>query len=285
MPSSSAMEPQARRHSRWLIVASFGGIAFTLVQLIVGSQAGMFPIPGRDELIWDRVGDAIWTGAPIYYRAPDPTDSFWYTPPIAVLFGLVSWLPVVAQHWLFTLVRILSLRVIGGSWIGAGVACWFPLVAFDLGGGNFNLVIVAAIVAAVDRRPSLAVLAALAKFGPALAIDSRDLRRAVLVGAAMLALSLPWAYLWPQYATHMISNIGSPLGPQIPVPYWLRLGAAAALLLAIRRPWARALAAILAVPAFYWGSLVLLLAPFTVAIRGEIPARAARPATVPEAAT
>lgn len=264
----------ARTLSRPLLVAlSLGGVAFTAVQLIVGTEAGLFPIPGGDELIWDRVGDAIWTGAPIYYRAPNPTDSFWYAPPVAVLFGFLSWMPIVLQHWLFTILKVVSLRVIAGSWLGAGVACWFPLVAFELGGGNFNLLIAAAIVLAIHRRPEGAVLGALAKFGPGLAIDPRDWRRVAVVGAAFAALTLPWLHLWPEWTGHLIANIGFPLGPQVPISFPVRLAAALVVLLAFRTTWARALAATIAIPAFYWGSLVVLIAPVAIVIRERLDVR------------
>ena len=278
--------PQARprRHGRWVLALSFGGVAFALVQLIIGMQSGLFPVPGGDERIWDRVGDAIWTGAPIYFLAPVPTDSFWYAPPVAVIFGFLSWLPVEAQHWLFTLVKIASLRVIAGSWVGAGIACWFPLVAFELGGGNFNLLIAAAIVAAIDRRPALAVLGALAKLGPALAIDRRDWRRAGLVLAGFVAISLPWLPLWPAYVAHLAANLGFPLGPQVPIPFAVRLAAAVILLVAVRRPWARALAATIAIPAFYWGSLVVLIAPVAIALR-DLRVPRGRSIPLPEPAT
>jgi hypothetical protein len=270
-----------RKPSRLLVALSFGGVAFTAVQLIVGMAAGMFPIPGADELIWDRVGDAIWTGAPIYYNAPILSDSFWYAPPIAVIFGFLSWLPIVAQHWLFTAVRILSLRVIAGSWVGAGIACWFPLVAFELGGGNFNLLIAAAIVAAIiPRRPELAVLTTLAKFGPGLAIHPRDWRRAALLLAALVAITIPWLHLWPEWANHVLSNAGTTIGLEIPIPFWVRLTAAAVVLIAFRTAWARALAATIAIPAFYWGSLVVLIAPVAIAIRQSrvpVPERLPRP--------
>jgi hypothetical protein len=254
------------------VALAFGGVAFVAVQLIIGSQAGLFPIPGGDELIWDRVGDAIWTGAPIYYNAPVFTDSFWYAPPIAVLFGTISWLPLALQHVLFTVLKIGAMRIIAGSWIGAGIACWFPLVAFEFGGGNFNLIIAASIVAAVRGRPQLAVLGTLAKFGPVLAINPRDWRKALPITALALAITLPWLHLWPEYVSHLVANLGSPLGPQIPVPLWLRLVAAAALLIAVRNGWSRALAATLAIPAFYWGSLVILLAPIAIALRTPRPA-------------
>jgi hypothetical protein len=249
------------------LALAFGGVAFVVIQLVVGGQAGLFPIPGGDELIWDRVGDAIWTGAPIYYLAPNPTDSFWYAPPLAVLFGTVSWLPLVAQHWLFTVLKVGAMRLICGSWVNAGIACWFPLVAFEFGGGNFNLLIAASIVMAVRGRPQLAVVGALAKFGPAIAIHPHDWRKALPVALIALAITVPWLHLWPEWVAHLVANLGLPLGPQVPIPWSIRLVAAAGLLVLTRTGWARALAATLAIPAFYWGSLVILLAPLAIFLR------------------
>lgn len=265
-----------------LVALALGGVAFTAVQLIVGTQAGLFPIPGGDELIWDRVGDAIWTGVPIYYLAPNPTDSFWYSPPLAVVFGLVSWLPIVLQHWLFTVLKVIALRVIGGSWVGAGIACWFPLVAFELGGGNFNLLIAAGIVAAIRRKPDLAVLGTFAKFGPGLAIDPRDWRRVLALSLVLVAMTLPWLRLWPEWIGHLIANLGLPLGPQVPISFPVRLLAGLAILAAFRTTWARALAATIAIPAFYWGSLVVLIAPIAILLREGRLRR--RPELVPEPA-
>jgi hypothetical protein len=280
--SRSSIAAGLRASSPARVALSFGGVAFVVVQLIVGMKAGLFPIPGGDELIWDRVGDSVLTGTPIYYLAPNPTDSFWYAPPLAVLFATVSWLPVVLQHWLFTVLKIASLRLIAGSWVGAGIACWFPLVAFELGGGNFNLLIAAGIVLAIRGRPRLAVLGALAKLGPALAIDPRDWRKALPVALLSLAITLPWLHLWPEWIAHLVANLGFPLGPQIPIPFSVRVIAAAALLLISRAGWSRALAATLAIPAFYWGSLVILIAPLAVWLRTP---RSAIAVAAPEPAT
>lgn len=263
----SAERGSQRRYSRMVLALSFGGAAFVVVQLVVGSQVGLFPVPSLDELIWDRVGDSVWTGVPIYYNADPLPNSFWYAPPWAVLFATLSWMPVALQHWLFFIARIASLRVIAGSWVGAGLACWFPLVAFDVGGGNFNLPIAAFIVMAVYGRPQLAVWGGFAKFGPGLAIDPRDWRKALPILLVALAITIPWLHLWPEWIAHLVSNIGSPLGPQVPVPLPIRLAIAAALLVLVRARWARALAATIAIPAFYWGSIVVLIAPLAVAIR------------------
>ena len=57
-----------------------------------------------------------------------------------------------------------------------------------------------------------------------------------------------------------------PLGPVVPIPLPIRAGIALALL-ALRRSWSRALAAVVATPAFYVASLVLLIAPLCVWLR------------------
>jgi hypothetical protein len=273
-----------RLPSPGLLALSVGGVIFTVLQLVIGMQAGLFPIPGGDELIWDRVGDAIWTGVPIYYNGPILPDSFWYAPPVAVIFGVLSWMPLPAQHLVFTVLKIASLRVIGGSWVGAGIACWFPLVAFELGGGNFNLLIAAGIVAAIQRQPDLAVLGAFAKFAPGLAIDPRDWRRTAIDAVALFIISIPWLHLWPEWVAHLISNLGTSLGPQFPISLPIRGLAALAILFAFRTRWARALAATLAIPAFYWGSLVVLIAPVAIVMRDRRVARPSR-ALIAEPAT
>lgn len=255
---------------RWsrgaVVLLSLGGLAFTLVQVIVGSQAGLFPIPPGDTLIWDRVGDGLRAGDPIYFDAQPLTDSFWYAPPWAVALGAITWLPISMLHLVLVAVKVASLRVIAGSWLGVGIAAWFPLVAFDLASGSFNLLMAAAIVAAVRGRPELAVVAALAKFGPIIAVDPRQWRSVLPVAVLAALITLPWLSLWPEWINHLGANVGSALGPQLPIPSLVRWALAVGIL-ALRRPWARALAATIAIPAFYWGSLVILIAPIAVWLR------------------
>ena len=244
------------RHRTWphrwpraaLVPLAVGGVAITFIQIVVGSQTGLFPIPPGDTVIWDRVGDGLRNGEPIYYAAQPLTNSFWYAPPWAVVFAATSWLPPWVLHLAFVAVKVVSLRVIAGSWLGAGVAAWFPLVAFDLASGSFNLLMAAAIVAAVRGRPELAVVAAL--------------------------ITLPWLSLWPEWIGFLVAYAGSALGPQLPIPMLLRWALALGLL-ALRRPWTRALAATIAIPAFYWGSLVILIAPIAVWFRQRLDTEAA----------
>ena len=141
--------------------------------------------------------------------------------------------------------------------------------------------IAAGIVAAIHRRPELAVIGAFAKLAPGLALDPRDWRRVLVTGALAVAITLPWLHLWPEWIAQLLLFAGLPLGPQVPIPFPVRLVAALAILLAFRTPWARALAATIAIPAFYWGSLVVLIAPVAILIR---EARLRRPRLIAEPA-
>jgi len=202
------------------------------------------------------------------YGAPG-TLTFYYAPTWAVAFGLVSWLPPTLLHLSLATLALLSLRYMFGSWRRVGYVAWFPLVAFELAAGQVNLLVAAAIVAGIRRDVPLAIAGVFAKMGPALALDPRDWRRALVWTGVGVALTLPWLSLWPDWVATLVGTAQEPtLGPQLPVSYPVRLVAAAVLLVAIRRPWARALAGALAVPAFYWISLLLLLAPIA-ARRGE----------------
>jgi hypothetical protein len=200
-----------------------------------------------------------------YGIQPQLSDTFFYAPPWAVGFALTSWLPVWLQALLLVVAKILSLRIIGRSWIGAGLACWFPLVAFDLVGGNFNLLVAAAIVAAIRGRPELAVVTALAKLSPILAIRPRDWKRASFAATALVLVTAPVLTLWPDWISHLIEATGLSFGASLPVPLWARAIVGGGLLL-LRRPTTTALAAVLMIPAFYWGSLVVLIAPTAVLI-------------------
>jgi hypothetical protein len=59
----------------------------------------------------------------------------------------------------------------------------------------------------------------------------------------------------------------------VPVAFPVRAAIAVALL-ALWRPWSRAAAAIIAIPAFYWGTLIYAPIPFIVWWRGRSRAQA-----------
>jgi hypothetical protein len=240
---------------------SAGGYVFTLGILAWGFSSGKFGMPGSDARIWDRVGDAIRSGGEVYYRSPTLSDSFWYAPPWAVLFGALSWLPVDVLALGIIAAEIAALRYIAGSWLRVGYLCWLPLVAFELPSSQINLIMAAAIAAAIRGEPRAAVVLGAAKLSPILAIDPRQWRRALPVALVLVAVTIPWLGLWPEWIRHLMSSYGANLAPAatITIPFAPRLAVALALL-AFRRPWARGLAAIIATPSIYWVSGVLFLA-------------------------
>jgi hypothetical protein len=151
-----------------------------------------------------------------------------------------------------------AIQAVTGSWRTFGIAGWLPLTAFELVSGNFNLIIVAAIVLAIRGKPALATIMSFEKLTPILAVNPRSWRRVAIVAATMAIVSLPVLWLWPEWVKVLIGSFGQPIGISVPIPFAVR-AVGAALLLGLRRPWSRALAAAVAIPAFYYGSLILLL--------------------------
>jgi len=263
--------PRKLGRQHLLFALSISGVVWFAVQYVIGRQLGMFPVPAGDTLLWDRTGDALRAGYSPYFL-PSTNDPFFYAPPFAVLFAALSWAPAPAINGLTTVVAILSLRLIAGSWRGAGMACGFPLVVFAVVDGNFNLLIAAGIVLAVRGDPRLAAVGAMLKLSPAMVI--RDWSRVVPLVAVAFVVTIPWLTLWPEWIAHLVRAYGVPYGPQVPVPFVARILIAIPLVL-FGRPWMRALGAAIAIPALYWGSLVVLIAPVAVWCR-EVAERSAQ---------
>jgi len=236
-----------RRPTLRLTLAALA-VAWFLVQLTLLIGMGQLPFPGGDVTrIFDPAGDRLRAGEAVYLGAFD--GGFFYSPPIAILYGAISWLPPAAQQGIVLVGELAALRYLGGSWFGFCCALAFPLMPWELMSGHFNMIIAAGMVLAVRGAPRLAAATAFAKISPALAMDPRD--------------------------------YGKPgVGPQVPLPFHLRAGVAL-VLLAVFRPWSRCLAAVIAIPAFYYGTFVLLIAPVAVILRGIT---AAPPRTHPLAA-
>lgn len=239
------------------LALSLGGYAFAALLLAVA--APILGWTGDVGRLWDPVGDAFRAGQPVYV-ARDYAP-FLYAPPWAVVFGLTSLLPVGLQVALVWALNIAGLRYMAGSWQRVGYVLWFPLVAFSLLGATFNLAMAAVIVAAVRGSTAFPVLFAFAKASPILAVDPRKWRGVLVSAVVLVAITLPWLSLWPQWIAQLVGNHADVIA--IGVPLAVRLPIAVALLL-LRRPWARALAAVVAIPAFYPESFVVLLAPLCV---------------------
>ncbi|MFL5675762.1 MAG: hypothetical protein ACJ779_12195 [Chloroflexota bacterium] len=256
-----------QRWSRPLAVGlSMLGYAVLFGILWWGISRGLFWLPGGDTHIWDRAGDTLRAGGEVYAIQPLRNETIWYAPPFVVMFAAVSWLPIELMYIGIVALEVAALRYLAGSWLAFGLACLFPLTAFELVSGNFNMLVAAAIVAAINRRAAPATVMSFAKLSPILAVHPRDWRVVAVATGVMFAITIPWLGLWPTWVGHLAAAYGQPLGPQIEIPFALRAIAALGLLV-LFRPWSRALAAFVAIPAMYWGSLVILLAPAAVILR------------------
>ncbi len=256
-----------------------GGYGFAIALLVVGFANGQWPFPGGDVVVfYGPAGDALRNGGQVYF------PGFLYGPPWAVAFGAVSWLGPGIIHAIVLGLDVVALWVIaGGNLRRLGWILWFPLIPFELAAGQLNLLIAAAIVAA--QRGTTWPLAAmsLAKVWPVVALPPRYWRSFLIATGLIALVSLPWIGLWPQWIDALVTTSAHPLGPLVPVPFLVRAGAAV-VLLALQRPWTRALAAAIVSPGLYWGQLVVLVAPFSLwLMRNEfidsrpVPARVGAP--------
>ncbi len=259
----------SRRHLVDLLTAAFaiGGYACCIVFLIVGFTSGRWPFPGGDVAVfYGPAGDALRAGGEVYF------PGFLYGPPWAVAFAAVSWLGPAAIHAIILALDAVALWTIAwGNWRRLGYILWIPLIPYELAAGQLNLLIAAAIVAAQHGIVWPLAAMTLAKVWPAIALPLRHWRRFLIALAAFALISLPWLYLWPQWIAALVDTSAHPFGPVVPVP-WVARAAVAVLLLTLRRPWARALAAAISSPGLYWGQLVVLVAPLSLWLaRREVP--------------
>ena len=276
---SAARTRVSMRRLAWFALG-MGGWAFAVLIWIVGFQDGRFVFPGGEvRVFYAFAGDAFRSGADPYAINADGTV-FFYAPPWAAAFAMLSWAGPAAIHAVILVGDLLALRYMARGWVRAGVLCWYLLVPWEMAAGQINLIMAASIVAAVRGTAWPAAIMALAKVSPLLAVSRRDWRPIAIALVAAAVLTLPRLDLWPLWIERLVWGLSNPLGPLVPVPFVVRLPVAL-ILVAWGRPWSRALGAVLATPGFYWASLVLLVAPAVVL--ADRPARL--PGPVPAVAT
>lgn len=237
-------------------MASITGYAITFY--VIWWQLNRLGALPPDLAIWDRVGDQVVQGISPYVIADlSWTGFFFYAPPWALGFASFSWLPIQLQAAIVFALSVGALRYTAGSWLRVGYLGLCPITGAELANGSFNLVVAASIAAALRGDGRLAAVTSLAKFSPILAI--RDWRRAGKVLVVAMLITLPVLDWWREWAELLLyTNAHFSIG--YPIPFAWRLAAALALMALIRRPWARGVAAAMAVSALYVYSIVLLYA-------------------------
>jgi hypothetical protein len=206
--------------------------------------------------------------------------SFLYSPAIAQVFSVFAALPLWVFLWLWVAAMVGTIIWLGGRW--ALLVLAFPPVALELYHGNIHLFMAAAIALGFAHPSSWAfILLTKATSGIGLLwfVVRREWHQlfiAVAVAASIAAVSFVFApALWSEWLHFVLQESGgTPNGTLLPVPLWLRLPVAAAVVIwgaRTDRRWTVAVAATIALP-------VLWITGFAV-LAGAVPELRARTAT------
>ncbi len=236
---------------------------------------------------WNQSVDAYAYWRPITGGSPYDDAStvgamgaYLYSPAFKLLFLPLGALPWPVFNALWTALNLGLLRAVAGR--HALLLLLFPPVPFEIVSGNVHLVL-AAVAAWGLTRPWLWSFPLLTKVTPGIGLlwfavrrDWRPLLVACLatglVVAASVAIAPSW---WTDWLGILREGQSVPAGTPgwfLPVPLWIRLPAAAALLAWGAwddRRWTVPVAMVLAMPVLWLNSLAVLVALVPLARRGH----------------
>jgi len=270
---ASDMAPVAifRRNRRLIDLALRAAYVVVLVIFTV-----LRPIPADDA-------HAYWSVnvADPYTRPVATFDAFTYTPPAALLFGVLGNLPFEVFEAGWTLLIGLALLWLTGPWALLFVV--IPVVASDVYVGNIHVLLAAAIVASF-RWPALWAVPLLTKPSCGVGLlwyvargEWRRLLVALGVTAGLAAVAFVVAPdLWPKWIAYVLETGVSPnvgTAAWVPVPLVIRLPAAVVLVIwgaRTDRPWTVPTASMLALPVLWMVGLAMLTGAFAVSAWGPL---------------
>ena len=212
-----------------------------------------------------------------------------YSPAFLQLVTPLTALPWQAFMAAWTALLILAVRFLTGPrLLAAGLL--FPFAAMEVAGGNVSLLLAAAIVIGF-RWPAAWSIVLLTKITPGIGLLWFAVRRewrslAIALGATAAIALVSFVVLpnqWRDWVDVVIRNAAAGktgTWASVPIPLWIRLPFAIALVVwgaRTDRRWTVPVAAMLALPALWYGGLSMLLA--VIPLLGRAPgAAASRPA-------
>jgi hypothetical protein len=250
--------------------ASIAGYALGIVYLTLITNGRLEP--GIDLGAYLRAGLDLRAGHAVYVGQIGDATNFPYAPTWAVIAAAASFLPGPLLQAGLMVLDVAAVRYVCGSWRAAGYVFAWPLTAFVMTSGNVDILIAAAIVMAWREHAGPLVLMSLAKLAPALALPPYRWKQIAVAGAICFAVTLPWWHLWPEWVAYLLRQPAL-ISISIPIPWYVRLPFALAFLAWLRRPWAAALAAVVAMPSLYLSTSVILIAPIRLFLDERIRAR------------
>jgi hypothetical protein len=207
---------------------------------------------------------------PYLHSAWNDPIAYVYSPAFLQLVTPLTQLPWQAFMAVWTALLIGAVRFLTGPrLLAAGLL--FPFTAMEVAGGNVSLLLAVAIVVGF-RWPAAWALVLLTKITPGIGLlwfavrrEWRHLAIALAATAAIIAVS---AFMLPQqwrdWVDVVIGNAGKGgTWASVPVPLWIRLPIAAAVVVwgaRTDRAWTVPVAAMLALPALWYGGISMLLA-------------------------
>ena len=195
-----------------------------------------------------------------------------YSPAFLQLVSPLTALPWQAFVAVWTAILLAAVRFLTGPrLLAAGLL--FPFTAMEVAGGNVSLLLAAAIVLGF-RWPAAWSLVLLTKITPGIGLLWFAVRRewrslAIALGATAAIAAISFVVLpdqWRSWVDVVIRSVAagkSGTWASLPVPLWIRLPVAAALVVwgaRTDRRWTVPVASMVALPALWYGGLSMLLA-------------------------
>ena len=266
--------------------------AAVLFGLIFGAYLLLVAAPIKGSLGFDVVAYRSVDLAAPYHGSVGDLGFFAYSPPIALVlapFTQVPW-PVYLTLWYGLLLS--ALVFLGRR--STLVLLAFPPVAIDLYHGNIHLLLACAVVIGF-RYPHAWAFLLLTKVTPGIGLlwfvvrrEWRQLAIALGTTAAIVAATaviLPTQ--WLGWLGMLATSAGvEPPWPALPLPLWIRLPLAAAIVIwGARRDarWTVAVAAAISVPALWPGAFAILAAAWPLRHREVQPEAASADPAAAEA--
>ncbi len=265
-----------RRTSTFLRRESLGlfAAAIVLVYALANIVPNSGPTPTGQEAFcyWfpslaDPYASSNWT-QPIAYV---------YSPAFLQVIAVLKALPWEAFFATWTVLLLLAIRYL------AGARLWAIAIAFcvlEILGGNIHLLLAVAIVAGF-RWPAAWSFVVLTKVTPGVGLLWFAVRRewrslGIALGATAAIVAVSWLAapdLWTQWLTVLGASATKTAGTwaAVPVPVWVRLPLAAAIVTwgaRTDRRWTVPVAAMVALPALWFGGASMLLAAVALASSG-----------------
>jgi len=208
-----------------------------------------------------------------------------YSPAFLQLVSPLTALPWQAFMAVWTALLVLAVRFLTGPrLLAAGLV--FPFAAMEVAGGNVSLLLAAAIVVGF-RWPAAWSIVLLTKITPGIGLLWFAVRRewrslAIALGTTAAIALVSFVILpdqWRAWIDVVVQNAlagKSGTWASVPIPLWIRLPFAIALVVwgaRTDRRWTVPVAAMLALPALWYGGLSMLLAVIPLLPEGHAPRR------------